>query len=51
MLQNIIRENGGIDKLMRLVNHGKDHVRLRVLQTLANLSMNLENQKVVKVGK
>ncbi|KAK3751535.1 hypothetical protein QZH41_019421, partial [Actinostola sp. cb2023] len=42
---NLIREKGGLAKLIQLLYHEKSSVRLRAIQTLSNLAMNLENQK------
>ena len=48
--QNLIREKGGIEKLVQLLYCENDIVRLRAIQTLSNLAMNLENQKHIIVS-
>jgi hypothetical protein len=49
-LQDLVRENGGIDKIMQILHHENCNVRFRAVQTLSNLSMNLDNQRCIKAS-
>lgn len=46
----MIREAGGLLRLENLLQHPKQNVQLAAIKALANLALNQENQKELKVN-
>lgn len=46
----MIREAGGLFRLQNLLQHPKPNIQLAAIKALANLSLNQENQKELKVS-
>lgn len=48
-LQNLIRECGGLSRLVALLTHPSKNINIKVAQVLSNLAMNERNQESLKV--
>lgn len=48
-LQNLIRECGGLTRLVSLLMHPSKNINIKAAQVLSNLAMNEKNQQSLKV--